>query len=1039
MAESHLIDVPRARQILPVIFNGVSRIFRNTILISASNFNNLVEMIKVNVKSFVIGHNVLTATRTITMFITHRLLILASKISTLLLHITNPSIPTIYIILAVLSLAAYFKKPLIRTLLDYTPTDFGKTLHEKRTMLRQIFRETPVPQPPKYTNVLHAKQRAQRRAVVEYFSMLGAYSGLKLYHMQPRVSQTIDSHQMNHHWLSDLDRAQNNDPIKRDHMITYMDSCYYNDMNDIIPSNFNPYVIYHNSPTTAASPKTKDHPAHTFINGVLYTLDNGGVRYQHKLWDYHTAEDISYFGIYNWNLRYRAYQVETKRVSNTHAITMILPRVQYTGLSSILAYLRFGATHLKRVDPSISDYTVIRTLDEDKDITSIARQGHYLSVEVPTKDLEHVRLLHENSKMPITLPKIKTKISVDSEEAAMLQDFIHKSLLCNTIDYYKNYKVEYGVKTYQMYPNTAENDPKPSIVPFMNPISNAAYAPAKNIGTEKAAITGRLTKLQQHAPVSRKHFKYIDAFLKRLIKDDNMHTYHPSEVDTVFEKQNRPAQQEILKNAVETDPAKPFINTFVKKEAYPAIKDPRIITTEKPYDKLEWAQFQYPVGDFLKKQPWYMFGKSPRKIARRIAKICSKARFVNCTDFSRMDGRKTAITRTLDLMFMIRLFHPDHHARIYDQMQSKIHTRGCTASYDDVEFFFRSLLAQGSGLPDTSNFNSLDNAFNNFVTLSNMLSSSPTEEEFDRAFQMLEENVALAGDDTLAADLEDKAVVRASRWIGHVVTSELYYRGDPGVNFLARIYGPYVWEGDETSCTDIIRCLSKLHVTTHLPFNMTPMEKLGQKLTSLWYTDEHTPIISQLLSAYLGGGGELASRSDHVLKSYWSQYDKHEQYPNEDADWMWELIPENSDYNILDVLKLIENREIELEWILSLPCLYDPTIIPHKQQTVVTIEGDQDLIGDDSTRVDEPEKQIITLPFIPRLPGSARPLTKLLCKSGVVELRAGRKRIKGKKARKQTYVKSAYALDVLDSVFLNQGLGWTRSEKGPMVIDHIKP
>jgi hypothetical protein len=287
----------------------------------------------------------------------------------------------------------------------------------------------------------------------------------------------------------------------------------------------------------------------------------------------------------------------------------------------------------------------------------------------------------------------------------------------------------------------------------MFPISNGAYNPARNTSTEIASVEGRLTKLQQDVRITPKHYKYINAFLKRLIPDELVHTMHPESVDYVFEAQPRPTQQNILEDAIQSGPGNPFVSTFVKKECYGKISDPRIISTERPHDKLEWSQFQYTLGKFLKLQSWYMFGKTPLKIADKIAKIASSAEFINCTDFSRMDGRKTIITRTLNLIAMMRLFSPEYHTRIYDQIKRKIASRAVTAGFDDDEYHFNTLLAQASGLPDTSNFNSLDNAFTNFVGYCNMLSYSPTEEEFDIAYKNVCTKCAIAGDDTAAADL----------------------------------------------------------------------------------------------------------------------------------------------------------------------------------------------------------------------------------------------------------------------------------------------
>jgi hypothetical protein len=696
-------------------------------------------------------------------------------------------------------------------------------------------------------------------------------------------------------------------------------------------------------------------------------------------------------------------------------------RLKFT--SGLVALLIYGTKPLKRVEVSQDQFTVMRVISEKDEIISVAKQGYYNSAEIPTEQLEHLTWLHTNAKMPISLPKIKTKTQLGDTSAAMVQEYIISSTQRDTRSIYKNYKVEYGSNTYQMYPGTAVLDPKPSLISFMFPISNGAYSPAREMSSEVASIEGRLTKLQQDVRLTPRHDTYIEEFLKRLLREET-HTAHPESVDYVFEAQPRPSQQSVLENAVQEGLGRPYVSTFVKKEAYGKLADPRIISTERPLDKLTWSQYQYTVAKFLKKQSWYMFGKTPVKIANKICKLAADALNINCTDFSRMDGRKTIITRTLNLRFMMAHFNVQYHKEIYEQMTRKINARASTASFDDMEYKFSTLLAQASGLPDTSNFNSLDNAFVNFVGFCNQYSeenglTTPNQVVFDLAFDSLYKKCAIAGDDTVAADLDDKHIVRAAQWCGHVITSDVYNRGATGVNFLARIYGPDLWTGDPNSCTDVMRALGKFHTTTHMDNSITPMIKLGQKLTSMWYTDQHTPVIRELILAYTEAGGELAARKDHFLKSYWSQYDKTDQYPNELQRWMWDLLPEGNEDEFFDYLNEIRIKRRPITDILSLPLLYDNEIKPHSQQVVMDKDGEQTLVGEDTTRVEQPVTQTVTLPFIPEL--SATTLTSLLCKklkpiSLPTNVRQKRDR------RKRVFRKIPHGMSAIDIIFRNQGM-----------------
>lgn len=851
-------------------------------------------------------------------------------------------------------------------------------IYAKRSTVRQMFRDVPMGKARIHDNVLHPEQRAHRKTAINFIDHLAVATGLTVFNMQPRPSQTDQPYNMTHHWLTDIHVPLSDATPGSNSMVSRIDSDYYEniELGLLDDKHFNINIIYHHSPTRSAASKSPGLPSFTFDeNSNLIVHDNGAVRYSNPLWDYNTESIEAYTGLMFrfWKMRYRSYQVETRRVSTTHAITALIPRVEYKGIWALLARVMYGYSPLQHVNNKQGDFTVQRLITENSDTVSIARTNNYNEVTISNETLESLSWLHENAKMPITIPKIKTKAQLDDARAAILQNYIVSNTKRDSSKHYVNYKVVYGTKTYQMYPDTSELNPVPSMTPFMYPVVDGAFNPARGLSSEIASVEGRLTKLHKDFRINPTHYYYFGEFLERLIPDP--HLSHPKEVDDVFEKQNRPSQQAVLFDAIGMSDTTPFQQTFVKKEAYGKIADPRIITTEKSIHKLKWSQYQYTVAEFLKQCPWYSFGKTPATLAHRLAKIAQQSQFINCTDFSRMDGRKTVITRTLERLFMLRLFHSEHHADIIKQFATKQLSRACTATYDDESFHYNSLYAQGSGLPDTSNFNSLDNAYINFIGYYKQ------HGDFDIAYECLINLTMIAGDDTCAGNLDDKSIRNSAQYNGHLLTSNMFKRGESGVNFLARIYGPYLWEGDPNSCTDIIRALAKLHTTVNLPVNLTPFEKLGQKLTSLWYTDQNTPIISTLIDAYLHCGGQLSSRRDHVLATYWSKYDKCDQYPNSVDEWMWDLFP--ADASFIDLAYHIRKKILEVdnpdpEVMLRLPLIYAVELKPHSQQVVIENNGTQELLGADQTRVDQPTRQVVH-DLIPPLP-TEKIATRILAK-----------------------------------------------------------
>jgi len=1007
--------------ILTNLLNFVHR----TLTHSISSFSVIIT----SLQTVTLISNVLTAMQTVgdvAVVAANRIL---SKFLGKMILLSDPRKINIYLILLISLVVYRCRQSIKHFVITNLPVEPFKQLDSKRTVLREVFRNTPVEKGYTSKNVLHPEQRRCRTDSINFSKLLASSSGYDLYNIQPRLGQTTDNHRMVHHWITDTEIPQKDDQVTNNMIITMFDSDYYEDINHQLKKNYAPHLIYHHSPVDAASPKTLGAPSHTFENDMIIVKDNGSVRYDNYLWDYNT-EEISFmrFGKY-FIPEHISYQIETKRVSETHALTLIMPRVKFSGIGSFIALARYWIKPIERVKLTEGEFTRMRVITESEDYISIAKQKSYNSARIPVEQLEQLQWLHANAKMPITLPKIRTKTQLNDNQVAIIQEYIIKTTDRNSSKIYTNYKVEYGSNAYQMYPDTAKIDPKPSMISFMFPVSNGAFSPARETSSEVNSIEGRLTKLQQDVRITPKHYKYMEAFVRRLITDDLKHTAHPETVDYVFEAQPRPNQQSILENAVEEGPGMPYVSTFVKKECYGKIADARIISTERPHDKLVWSQFQYVLARLLKKQSWYMFAKTPHKIANKLAKLAKLAREINCTDFSRMDGRKTIVTRTFNLMVMMRYFHPSHHKTIYEQMKRKINSRGSTASFDEDEFKFTTLLAQASGLPDTSNFNSLDNAFINFVGFANMESYNPTEEDFDIAYQKVLNNCAIAGDDTAAADLENDAITKAAAWCGHVITSDIYKRGKSGVNFLARVYGPDLWTGSPNSCTDIMRALNKLHTTTHMDPLITPLDKLGQKLTSLWYTDENTPIIKQLITAFQEVGGKLAERSEQYLLSYWAKYDKTDQYPNFEEEWMWELIPDDSD--ITGFLTYL-GKTRKLDELLVMPLLHDAEVKPHIHQVVLNKDGDQILVGEDSTRVEQPTEQKITIPFIPKL--CPIKLTKLLSKK---EKPITLKLFNHKKKRSY-FKKIKHGMAALDIIFSNQGMGLEVKE-GDLRVTAPKP
>jgi len=185
-----------------------------------------------------------------------------------------------------------------------------------------------------------------------------------------------------------------------------------------------------------------------------------------------------------------------------------------------------------------------------------------------------------------------------------------------------------------------------------------------------------------------------------------------------------------------------------------------------------------------------------------------------------------------------------------------------------------------SGSPETSAFNSLQNAFMAYATFREM---GKTHEEAWVALGIY------GGDDGVTGNVEKQQCEDVAKRLGHKMEAKLVYAGQGGVNFLARVYSPFVWKGDLNSCTDIRRALAKLHVSTNL--TVSPEIKLFEKGFALFLTDANTPIIGPFVTRVmeLKGDYEFTNKLGRWLPHWQAQ--ANQQYPNADfSGWMTELV-----------------------------------------------------------------------------------------------------------------------------------------------------
>jgi hypothetical protein len=163
----------------------------------------------------------------------------------------------------------------------------------------------------------------------------------------------------------------------------------------------------------------------------------------------------------------------------------------------------------------------------------------------------------------------------------------------------------------------------------------------------------------------------------------------------------------------------------------------------------------------------------------------------------------------------------------------------------------------------------------------------------------------------------------------------------PGVNFLARVYGPAVWYGANESICDVPRQLVKIHlyVPSNTPF--TDLERLAQRLRGFYLSDRNTPIFGLLTKAFF----RLAPSSfDDTPVTSMAPYSSRQsdQYPNEEScDWMFEYVQRTlPTFDMKKFMTFVAKAKTQSAF-LKMPLCMEPE--PIKQASVPLVVNGNDV------------------------------------------------------------------------------------------------
>jgi hypothetical protein len=769
----------------------------------------------------------------------------------------------------------------------------------------------------------HAKSAIDRNQANNFSEVVAANMGLTTWSFQQSLEDQKRGRPGSREWfwVKDVQISQRLKPVPRKgrSLITYIDVDQYVDMNEHLSNQTQPVLLYTFQPHQVA----REGPDYSYTfnssNEVIYRA-RGGAFFQHAVWNYSTD---SLLACDFWSTT--AFMVERWSTTPDREIVLLVPTGTWWGPFAWLARYLVAGLRLDRVKPYDSGFNRLVIHAPEGMRTSTSLVDGYAVANISSADDEALAITARESKYPLTMAQAMTKLPENQSGAAVVMAYhrlkagVKASVVCPATD---------GLRPYSFKPGTADSEGKPGLTSFMSPFVRDAFVPLLSKANEVAAVMGRIVKVRPaELEASASMLQAIKDFEKRLIPKPGL--CHPVDEEEVWDRQNRPAQRQLLEASMGVGAWRRF-KAFLKREPYAGVKDPRIITTINTPDKRDYSRFTYGFESVLKRQRWYAFGLSPREISARVVAVCREADFAANTDFSRFDGHGSNLMRMIEKRILLRAFHHQYH----DQLSELHAAQYGSKSVLTMGTKYDAKFARTSGSPDTSIFNSLFNAFIAFY--GNILAGRDP----DDAWWGLG---IYGGDDGLTPDIDINRYVEAAKAVGQELTFEPVLRGEPGIKFLARIYSPGVWFGDDSSMCDLKRQLSKFHCTVNMPAHVTPVMKLREKCRGFLFSDRETPIIGEFCQRVeqLSGGHILAEAKLNFMNFWLNSFDVSEQYPNHGGSWMMDVVHKTlPEADVKGFSQWVTTRD-SVEALLCPPMLLEQ--MPAKSD--IQVEVDEQVVG----------------------------------------------------------------------------------------------
>ena len=649
-----------------------------------------------------------------------------------------------------------------------------------------------------------------------------------------------------------------------------------------------PIVIGQPCPQHAS--RITDEMKYTFLpDGRFHQTVKGGSTYSQHLYDFRSSEYLTIFGIFTYHV--------TRRVFKDDEFEMVLLTPWATRFSITSHSKQMPLSHFVPVVGVKDPMVVVDTYG----YRSVSLPQSYSCIDVAYAEIDRLRGL-DGGKLGITSYDIKKATDLDEPSCGLLQRYMRATgPSCTDV------VSESGVIHYVFNPmdlSSVKLSARAMCPPF---VENGAYVPLADRGNDARMTVGRVMQMQVHAEEDppEEYEEYAKEFTTliamQLCPDGKK--LKPLTVEDAASRQTKPSQWHKWEQTARHGKSKTPVS-FRKNECYPEPKDPRMISQEKDDVKLQSARFAYAIMDALKLCDWYAFGRTPSQIADIITRIAEATDELLETDYSRWDGH---VTRFLVAVFSRILTNCFDMTEELDYVLNSRNNVWCRTFF---WILMCSFWSQRSGDMFTSSSNSILNKFVMFCT---------SRRSGLSAIDSYNALGIFGGDDGLAHG-DPKMLAEVCRDLHLAIKVKVVKRGGR-LSFLSRIFGPRVWDGCPNNCCDIPRQLAKLHLTTRMDPTLNLRDLVSEKFFAYWLTDEHTPVIGMIVSAWLDKYPYAEATND---ATWWAKFDKTVQWPNWHEGWMIDYLHES----IPDLDKLsYEDWSVYYEaWMVAPETPYPPLV-----------------------------------------------------------------------------------------------------------------